>query len=123
MSRFAMTSILVFMAMNVVCADIAADITAPVSLIIDTDMSSDVDDVAALCITHALADRKETELLAVVHNTGLLEGVGAISVINHYYGRDHVPIGAFKGKFGSTIPGKSLLYSVTLTLTLIVNAV
>ena len=92
---------LVFLALST-----AAVSTVPVPLIIDTDMSSDVDDVAALCMANALADRKEVELLAVLHNTGLLEGVGAISVINHYYGRDHVPIGAFKGTFGSTIPGK-----------------
>ena len=72
---------------------------APVKLIIDTDMSGDVDDVAALCIAHALADAGEAELLAVVHNTGLIEGAGAISVINHYFGRDHVPIGAFRGAF------------------------
>lgn len=78
----------------------------PTRIIIDTDMSTDVDDVAALCMTHALADRGEASILAVVHNTGLLEGVGAISVINHYYGRDDVPVGAYKGGFGATLPGK-----------------
>ena len=31
------------------------------------------------------------------HNTGLVQGAGAISVINHYYGRDDVPVGAFVG--------------------------
>ena len=69
----------------------------PVKLIIDTDMSSDVDDVAAVCIAHALADAGEAKLAAVVHNTGLTEGAGAISVINHYYGRDDVPIGRLQG--------------------------
>eukprot|EP00035_Acanthoeca_spectabilis_P008773 m.158180 g.158180 ORF g.158180 m.158180 type:complete len:411 (-) comp14497_c0_seq2:198-1430(-) len=69
---------------------------APVRLIIDTDMSTDVDDVAALCMAHALADRGEVEIAAVVHNTGLVEGAGAISVINHYYNRDSIPIGAFR---------------------------
>jgi hypothetical protein len=72
-------------------------------------MSTDVDDVAAVCMTHALADRGEAELLAVLHNTGLFEGVGAISVINHWYGRDHVPVGAYKGVFGATLPGKYVL--------------
>ena len=69
-------------------------------------MSTDVDDVGAVCIANVLSNRGETELLAVVHNTGLFEGVGAISVINHYYGHDNVPIGAFKGKFGATLKGK-----------------
>lgn len=74
---------------------------AGLGLIIDTDMSADVDDVCALCIAHILADRKEVEILAVVHNTGLPTGAGAISVIDHFYGRDNIPIGAYKGDFGN----------------------
>ncbi|EOD15514.1 hypothetical protein EMIHUDRAFT_245775 [Emiliania huxleyi CCMP1516] len=74
----------------------------PVRLILDTDMGGgacqDVDDVAALCMTHALADRGEVELLAVVQDTAPPPCAGVISVINHYYGRDHVPIGAYKGQ-------------------------
>lgn len=70
-----------------------------VPLIIDTDMSTDVDDVLAIAVAHALVASGEAELVAVVHNTGLPTGVGAISVINHFYGRDDVPIGAYKGKF------------------------
>ena len=27
------------------------------------------------------------------------EGVGAVSAINHYHGRDGIPIGAYKGPF------------------------
>ena len=72
-------------------------------LIVDTDMSSDVDDVAAVCVAHALADTGEAELAAVVHNTGLVQGAGAISVINHYYGRDDVPIGAYVGAFDNPL--------------------
>ena len=56
-------------------------------LIIDTDMSTDCDDVGAVCVANALADNGEVNLLAVVHNTGLPEGAGAISVLNTYYGR------------------------------------
>lgn len=40
-------------------------------LIIDTDMSTDCDDVGATCIAHAMMDRGEVELIAVVHNTGV----------------------------------------------------
>ena len=72
----------------------------PVPLIVDTDMSFDVDDVGALCLAHALADRNEVTLLATVHDAGVPAGVGAISVINDYYGRSSVPLGAFKGRFG-----------------------
>mmetsp|Transcript_16646 Transcript_16646/g.31566 ORF Transcript_16646/g.31566 Transcript_16646/m.31566 type:complete len:367 (-) Transcript_16646:144-1244(-) len=77
----------------------------PPSIIVDTDMSIDCDDVAALCVAHSLMDEGKANLLAVVHNTGLPEGIGAVSVINHYYGRDDVELGAFKGSFGESISG------------------
>mmetsp|Transcript_63252 Transcript_63252/g.133451 ORF Transcript_63252/g.133451 Transcript_63252/m.133451 type:complete len:371 (-) Transcript_63252:57-1169(-) len=83
-------------------SDVAA---APVNLIIDTDMSTDCDDVGALCIALTLERLGIVEVLAVVHNTGLLEGVGAISSINHYFDRDSIPIGAYKGAFGSKLVG------------------
>ena len=35
-------------------------------MILDTDMSIDVDDVGALCALHGLVDSNEAELLAVV---------------------------------------------------------
>ena len=37
---------------------------SPQRLIIDTDMSSDCDDVGAVCMAHALMDRGEADLLA-----------------------------------------------------------
>jgi len=68
-------------------------------LIIDTDIGgggcNDVDDVIALSIANALVDNGEAELLAVVQNTAPVECAGVISVLNHYYGRDDVPIGAY----------------------------
>ena len=53
---------------------------APVRIIIDTDMSTDCDDVGALCMAHALADLGECEILAVVHNTGALHGTPSRSL-------------------------------------------
>merc|ERR1711976_191747 len=75
-------------------------IQAQVPLIIDTDASFDVDDVLAICLAHALQDRGETEILAIVHNAGIPEGIGAVSVLNHFYGRDEILLGAYKGEFG-----------------------
>jgi hypothetical protein len=80
---------------------LAAAGAAPVNLIIDTDMSTDCDDVAALCLAHALVDRGEAELLAVLHNTGLDTGVCAVSAINTYYGRPATPVGAYQGSFAA----------------------
>jgi hypothetical protein len=78
---------------------------SPPRLIIDTDMSGDCDDVGAVCLAHALQMRGEAKLLAVVHNTGLDSGVGAISAINTFYGQPNLPVGAYKGQFNRGMRG------------------
>ena len=70
---------------------------APVKVIFDTDMITDFDDVGALACLHALADAGECEILATVSSTRGNASVGAIEVINHYYGRGDLPVGAPKG--------------------------
>ena len=72
-----------------------------VQLIVDTDMGFDVDDVGAVCLANALQHENKTEVLAIVHDTGCALGIGGVSAINHFYGHDHILLGAFKGKFGS----------------------
>lgn len=76
-------------------------LASPVKLILDTDIGGggceDVDDVAAICIAHALVDNGEAELLAIVQNTEPPQCAGVISVLSHWYDRDDVPIGAYKG--------------------------
>ena len=42
----------------------------------------------------------EGNLLAVVHSSASEHGVGGISGINRYFGRDHIDIGAYKGPIG-----------------------
>ena len=41
----------------------------------------------------------------LVHNVGYPRAIGAVSVINHFYGRDEIALGAFKGTFGQNIKG------------------
>ena len=79
--------------------------SAQVSLIIDTDASFDVDDVVAICLAHSLADLGEVNILGIVHNAGIPEGIGAVSVLNHYFGRDDILLGAYKGTFGKDMSG------------------
>ena len=43
------------------------------------------------------SDPNQVELLAVLQDTLPPPCAGAISVINHWYGRDDIPIGAYKG--------------------------
>ena len=68
----------------------------PVKVIFDTDMITDFDDVGALACLHALADAGECEILATVSCTRGNASVGAIEVINHYYGRPDIPVGCAK---------------------------
>ena len=95
--------------MHIMLLVAAASVASPVRLILDTDMGGgacrDVDDVVALCTLHALMDNGEVELLAVVQDTAPPPVAGVISVINHWYGRDDVPIGAYKGG-GLTLAGE-----------------
>eukprot|EP00947_MAST-08B_sp_MAST-8B-sp1_P003962 g3962.t1 len=77
----------------------AASSAAPVKLIIDTDIGgggcNDVDDVIAVSVGHALMDNGEAELVAIVVNTAPVRCPGAVSVLNHYYGRDELPVGVY----------------------------
>jgi hypothetical protein len=78
----------------------AAHPHASVKLIIDTDIGgggcNDVDDVVAVCMSHALQEQRgEAEILAVVQNTTPLKCAGAISILNRWYGRGDIPIGAY----------------------------
>ena len=92
---------------------------APVKLIVDTDIGgggcNDVDDVLAVCVAHALEQRGEAELLAIVQNTAPLQCAGAISVLNHFYGNDDLPIGAYNiSTVGATLEQEEPLPYVPL---------
>ena len=53
---------------------------------------------------NAMADSGEAELLAIMQNTAPIQCAGAISVLNHYYGRDSVPIAAYNvSTIGATL--------------------
>ncbi|MEL6106036.1 MAG: nucleoside hydrolase [Planctomycetota bacterium] len=71
---------------------------AAVPIIFDTDMAGDCDDAGALAVLHVLADRGETEILAIVTNRKCAAGVsgGACDAINTFYGRPDIPIGTDK---------------------------
>lgn len=70
----------------------------PVKIIFDTDMESDVDDVAALAMLHGLADRGDAEILATISSSLNPWSAPTIDVINTYFGRPDIPIGNVKTK-------------------------
>jgi inosine-uridine nucleoside N-ribohydrolase len=69
-----------------------------VSIIFDTDMGPDYDDVGAITLLHAFADSGKAKILATIASTKY-EGVAAVlNVFNTYFKRPEIPIGVPKGQ-------------------------
>lgn len=69
----------------------------PVSIIFDSDMGPDYDDVGAIALLHAFADSGYAKILATVASTKY-EGVAAVfNVLNTYFKRPGIVIGVPKG--------------------------
>ncbi len=68
----------------------------PVSVIFDTDMGPDFDDVGALAVLHALADSGEAKILATVSSNMYEYSVPCIEVINTYFNHADLLVGAPK---------------------------
>ncbi|MDB5137733.1 MAG: nucleoside hydrolase [Mucilaginibacter sp.] len=80
-----------------VVAKSSAQTIKPVNIIFDSDMGPDYDDVGAITILHALADKGEANILATVASTKY-EGVAAVlNIFNTYFNRPDIPIGVPKG--------------------------
>jgi hypothetical protein len=67
-----------------------------VAVIFDSDMDGDCDDVAALALLHALADRGEARILATLACGRNEWAPQCMAAINTYYGRGDIPVGAPK---------------------------
>lgn len=65
----------------------------PVRLIYDTDICGDCDDVLALGMIHALETRGVCRLLAVTISVDNDLTAPFVAAVNHFYGRDRIPIG------------------------------
>jgi len=66
----------------------------PVTVFFDTDMGPDYDDVGALALLHALADSGEVKILATVSSNRYVNAVPCIEIINTYFNRPDIPLGA-----------------------------
>ncbi|MFA6085927.1 nucleoside hydrolase [Mucilaginibacter sp.] len=69
----------------------------PCNIIFDTDMGPDYDDVGAIAILHAMADKGEAKILATMASTNYEGVAGVLSVFNTYFKRPNTPIGVPKG--------------------------
>lgn len=70
----------------------------PVKIIFDTDLGPDYDDVGALAFLHAMADSGKAEILATVASNKHELVAPSIEVINSYFGRSGLAIGAPKSE-------------------------
>jgi inosine-uridine nucleoside N-ribohydrolase len=70
----------------------------PVKIIFDTDLGPDYDDVGALAFLHAMADSGKAEILATISSNKNELVAPSIEVINNYFDRPDLPIGAPKGE-------------------------
>lgn len=92
-----MQQLILFIALLALNAPIQAQQKTPVPIILDTDIGPDYDDVGAVAILHALADKGECRPLAIMaSNKHPLVGP-TIDLLNIYFGRPNLPIGAPKG--------------------------
>jgi inosine-uridine nucleoside N-ribohydrolase len=67
------------------------------AVILDTDIGPDYDDVGAMAMFHAMADRGEVRPLAVIASNKNELVIPCIDVINTWFGRPELPVGAPKG--------------------------
>jgi hypothetical protein len=73
--------------------EILREAPKPVSVIYDTDICSDCDDVGALAMLHAMADAGEVELLAVMVSARDEYAAACTDAINTFFGRPDLPVG------------------------------
>ena len=69
-----------------------------VSLIFDSDMGPDYDDVGAITLMHAYADSGQVKILATIASTKYPGVAGVLNVFNTYFNRADIPIAVPKGK-------------------------
>ena len=82
----------------------------PVSVIFDTDMGPDYDDVGALTLLHAFADNGEAKILATVSSNMYTNSVPCIEIINRYFERPDIPLGAPRNGVDMIDPRYSRIY-------------
>jgi inosine-uridine nucleoside N-ribohydrolase len=72
---------------------------AQVPVIFDTDIAPDFDDVGAMALLHAFADKGEAKILATISCNTFETTVPTLSVLNTYFHRPEIPIGVTQGDF------------------------
>src|SRR6187402_377014 len=71
----------------------------PVNIIFDSDIAPDYDDVGAMALLHAFADKGEAIILATISCNAFETTGPTLSVLNTYFKRPAIPIGITKKNF------------------------
>lgn len=130
-----MRSLLLMLVLGLFTSALQAD-DGPVRIIFDTDIESDVDDVGATVVLHALANRGEAEILAMGISATHEWSAPCLDAVNTFYQRPDIPIGIVKGpgagsnkskyaktiatefphsiKLGQKLPDAAILYRMVL---------
>ena len=69
---------------------------SPVSIIFDTDIGADYDDVGAITLLHAMADSNECKILATVASNRYVRIAAVLDLFNTYFNRPDIPIGVVR---------------------------
>ncbi|MFD2871417.1 nucleoside hydrolase [Mucilaginibacter ximonensis] len=65
----------------------------PISIIFDSDIGPDYDDVGAITILHALADAGEAKILATMASNRYQGVASVLDIFNTYFNRPDIPVG------------------------------
>lgn len=82
------------------------------AILLDTDMLTDCDDVAALALLHRLADAGLARILAMTVSSRVAESAAVVSAVNTFYGRADLPVGAPKNGRGAFRPDSCFLPAI-----------
>lgn len=84
------------------------------SIIVDTDIGPDCDDVGALVVLHKLAKKYDIPVLGIINCTSNPYGTGAIDVINNFCSNSDIPIGMYS-KPGFLCDEDTMAYNKTIS--------
>ena len=88
---------LLILAITIVIAPSFAQKNKAVPVIFDSDMGPDYDDVGAIAILNAFADKGEAKILATIASCSHSNIAATFSVFNTYFKRPDIPVGVPKG--------------------------
>jgi inosine-uridine nucleoside N-ribohydrolase len=88
--------------------------TTKPKVIFDTDIAEDVDDVGAMAVLHALADKGEIDILGMMVSMPVDYGAPALDAINTYFKRPNIPIGTLRDSQDAAGAGNLLVYNKAL---------